>query len=130
MRILPILSAVILTATTSLPGLAADFTLIWEPVTGASHYQVQEKLNGVWGTVVGAPATQTSTTFTVSGRNSGTFTFRVGGCVEEPGVTIHCGEQVAVYSNELTVDASQTGPERRVIFIHTDLLGNPAAESN
>ncbi|WP_102796425.1 hypothetical protein [Bowmanella denitrificans] len=129
MRVLPRFLALFFIGTATFPVLSADFTLVWEPVTGASHYKVQEKVNGTWQDASSSAPYQTALSFAVKGRNTGKFTFRVGGCVQEPGVAVHCGEQVAVYSNELTVDASKNTGERRVIFVHTDLLGNPAAET-
>ncbi|WP_146027196.1 hypothetical protein [Bowmanella denitrificans] len=102
-----------------------DFTLVWDAVTGASHYRVEEKINGSWQVLT----PQTALSITFSNRATGKYRFRVGGCVQEPGANLHCGSSVAIYSNEVEVDTSKGSGERRVIFVHTDLLGNPAAET-
>lgn len=103
-----------------------EFNLAWNPVAGATHYQLEERdASGKWKSVSANPLVATS--FKLS-KSEGMYTYRVGGCVQEPNVKIHCGEGVAYYSNSLSVDTKKL--VKRVVFIHTDLLGSPVAETS
>lgn len=105
-----------------------DITFTWEAVTGASHYQMQENINGQW-TNVKSPVSGTE--MVMASVQEGMHKFRVGSCIEEIAGTIHC-ESAGLFSQELHFDpfADDTINKRRVIFIHTDLLGSPAAETD
>lgn len=100
-------SLAVATVLSSGPAVAAssspiEFNLVWNKVAGASHYQLEERdTAGSWKPVSANPIVGTS--FRLS-RTEGIYTYRVGGCVQEPFVKIHCGTAVANYSANLNVD--------------------------
>jgi hypothetical protein len=125
-----LLGAGVLFSSVSFAENTYSATLQWDEDLKATHYQVQEEINGTWENVPETPAS--GNTYEVPARVEGTYKFRVGGCVEEPNVKVHCGGAVAVWSEgyALTLPLSDISTQRRVIFIHTDLLGSPAAETD
>ncbi|WP_462165001.1 SpvB/TcaC N-terminal domain-containing protein [Pseudoalteromonas xiamenensis] len=102
--------AVIISLFTSFVSIASsnspvEFSLAWSKVEGATHYQLEERdAAGVWKSVSANPLVSTS--YELS-KSAGIYAFRVGGCVQEPNVKIHCGEDVAQYSNSLIVDTKK-----------------------
>ncbi|ALU44689.1 RHS repeat-associated core domain-containing protein [Pseudoalteromonas rubra] len=89
---------------------AASFTLKWNAVEGASHYLLEEKQSdGSWQGVHEQQTSELSSTINKS--SHGKYTYRVSGCIEDSGKTVHCGEEVAEYSAPLTVDTKSNDPE-------------------
>lgn len=105
---------------------AGKLTLTWDSVSSASHYQVEMQVDGAWEVQTEDPIALTE--FETEELEPDAYTFRVSGCIEEPSVTIHCGDAIANYAEGTFTLADST--QRRVIFIHTDLLGSPAAETD
>jgi len=71
-------------------------TLTWDVVDAATHYQIEREVDSVW--VIQTEQPISSNQVTLVDLESGEQKFRVSGCVEEPGVTIHCGVAVADYA--------------------------------
>ena len=86
----------ILLTSLLLPMFAQAATISWDAVTGASHYLVQVKKEGGWGNFNNSQP-QSATQVDLSGLTDGNYYFRVGGCVEQLNVTIHCGESIAAF---------------------------------
>ncbi|WP_125781908.1 RHS repeat-associated core domain-containing protein [Pseudoalteromonas rubra] len=97
---------------------ATSFTLKWNAVEGASHYLLEEKQSdGSWK---GVHEQQTrELTSTINKSSHGKYTYRVSGCIEDSGKTVHCGEEVAEYSAPLTVDTKSGDPTQRVFEFAT-----------
>jgi hypothetical protein len=104
----------------------SDITLTWDVVDDATHYQIEREVDSAW--VIQTEQPISTNQITLVDLESGEQKFRVSGCVEELGVTIHCGVAVADYAEESFTIGDFL--QRRVIFIHTDLLGSPAAETD
>ena len=85
-------------ATASAAASLHEVTMGWQGVAGVSHYDLQiraaDTQTAPWQTVAVTQDTQ----YLVSGLAEGDYQLRVGSCVEEPGVTIHCGEHISDYS--------------------------------
>ncbi len=115
------------TATSSLTG-PHNITLTWDTVPSATHYQVQKQVNGIWEEV-SVPATNLQA---VTGLEDGEHTFRVSGCVEEVGVTIHCGDAIAEYSApySLTLPLASTGPNPVIDIATAPAVVNTSTYSN
>lgn len=96
------------------------FPVKWEPSVGASYYVLEQREStGQWiqvyeGSELIYPAALTN----------GSFTFQVKACA----VSSMCSAYKV--SNVISVSGSQVKTNRRVVFVHTDLLGSPAAETN
>ncbi|WP_153810924.1 fibronectin type III domain-containing protein [Paraglaciecola arctica] len=103
----------------------SDITLTWDVVSHATHYQIEKDVDGAW--VIQTDQPISGNQITINDLESGEQKFRVSGCVEELDVAIHCGDAVADYAEGTFT--LQDFLQRRVIFIHTDLLGSPAAET-
>lgn len=101
----------------------------WGRVIGAAEYTVQEsKNNGTWRTLITGPATDFGSVnqdlmYSSTNVQPGSYRYRVKACR---------GTQCTAYktSSTVTVTDPNEHPESRVIFIHTDLLGSPAAETD
>lgn len=111
-------------------------TLQWGAVEHADSYRLEERLDGesTWTQLspdTDATVTQDSATgITLSERVAGDYVYRVIGCVTHPVDGPLCSENIATYSVDYPVTLSAGDNVRRVIFIHTDLLGSPAAETD
>lgn len=119
-------SVAALTLLPSSLAFAASISLHWTPVERITYYRVERKVDTQWLNLTPTPVA--NTTFNEENVPEGEHTYRVSACFEQPNVTIHCGDKVAQYK-EATFTLTDT-PQRQVIFIHTDLLGSPAAQSN
>ncbi|MCV2886510.1 hypothetical protein OE749_17575 [Aestuariibacter sp. AA17] len=100
-------------------------TFQWTEIDFADAYRLEySKDNGnSWNHL---PLTQ-ATTLAVESTEKGDV-FRVIACINvPPSMQTQC-EEVAQYSDEYTV--THLSNERRVIFMHTDLLGSPVAMSD
>jgi hypothetical protein len=104
-------------------------TLQWDAVEHADSYRLEEKVDGSsWDSAIVTDTSDTSATLTE--RAEGDYVYRVIGCVTHPLDGLLCSEDIATYSVDYPVTLSAGDNVRRVIFIHTDLLGSPAAETN
>lgn len=96
------------------------FPVKWEPSDGASYYVLEQRESaGQWiqvyeGSELIYPAALTT----------GSFMFQVKACAISSMCSAH------KVSNVISVSGSQVKTNRRVVFVHTDLLGSPAAETN
>lgn len=120
----------LLTSTSLYANNTKDVVFSWGPTPGAVAYQLEEFKPGAAGfesVFVGA-----ETTATLTARAFGDYRYRVIGCVEDDSVPVQllCNEAVANYSVELPVTLSNKAAIRRVIYLHTDLLGSVSAETN
>jgi|GEM_PF-3372469 len=90
-----------------LPQTLSALTLTWQPLSRATHYQVQMRTlpSGQWQNI-NEQQPQISSEINLDFLPQTQYEFRVGGCLEHPGVTIYCGEQYARYSEPLFVDLS------------------------
>jgi len=107
----------------------AQVTLVWNGIPQAHGYQLEEMAPGT--TVFTPVNVGTETLVTLSDRSYGEYRYRVIGCLAiPPATTLTCTEQFARYSDELVTQINAPQLERRVIFLHTDVLGSPAAETD
>ena len=107
----------------------AQVTLVWNGIPQAHGYQLEEMAPGA--TVFTPVNVGTETLVTLSDRAYGEYRYRVIGCLAiPPATTLTCTEQFARYSDELVTQINAPQLERRVIFLHTDVLGSPAAETD
>jgi len=107
----------------------AQVTLVWNGIPQAHGYQLEEMAPGA--TVFTPVNVGTETLVTLSERSYGEYRYRVIGCLAiPPATTLTCTEQFARYSDELVTQINAPQLERRVIFLHTDVLGSPAAETD
>jgi hypothetical protein len=117
-------------ASTTFAG-TSDVTLTWDNVEHADRYRLEQRLSSssTWEVKYENAANSASLT----GIADGSYVYRVIGCVINPAApnTPLC-EEVADYSAHypLTFPLPNDSTQRRVIFIHTDLLGSPAAETD
>lgn len=105
-----------------------DVTISWEDVLYADQYKLLEKKPD--STTFEAVYLGSDLTVTLEGRGAGEHTYRLYSCVEqqtESGTNVLC-EDVSEFA-EATANLGES-QKRRVIFIHTDLLGSPASETN
>ena len=102
-------------------GGGARYLLSWTASTGTvSHYELQRSFNGGgWSTIQSTG----DLTRQETGRTQGTHSYRVRAC--DGG---NCSAYTA--SKAVSVSSADYTSTRRVIFIHTDLLGTPAAETD
>lgn len=103
-------------------------TLHWDAVAYADGYRLQEQSpNGQFETVFEGAATRVD----LEERLPGDYQYRIVSCLnvpEQPQSNCELGN----YSAPVTVTLAH-GPDlsqRRVVFIHTDLLGSPASETD
>ena len=107
----------------------ATVTLNWQGIAQADGYQLEEKAPGASHFTAVNIGAQTSVT--LSGRAYGEYRYRVIGCLAiPPSTSLTCSEQIARYSDELVTQLNAPQLERRVIFLHTDALGSPAAQTD
>ncbi|WP_125781906.1 toxin TcdB middle/N-terminal domain-containing protein [Pseudoalteromonas rubra] len=86
-----------------------SYTLKWSEVEGASHYLLEEKQSdGSWKGVHEQQTVEQQTT--ISKTSHGKYTYRVSGCITDSSQKVHCGEEVAEYSESLTVDTANVVP--------------------
>lgn len=96
-----------------------EFTVSWTTVPAASLYRLYENGKLIQSSL------QTSITFSGSTRKAnGNYQYKVVACVSET----ECGKS-SNFKNTYVGPAGSSG-SRTVIFIHTDLLGSPAAETD
>lgn len=113
--------------TESIP--SASVTLVWNGISQADGYQLEEMAPGA--TQFTTVNIGTETQVTLNDRAYGEYRYRVIGCLTiPPASSLTCNEQVARYSDELVAELNAPYLERRVIFLHTDVLGSPAAETD
>lgn len=94
------------------------FSVTWSSVSKANSYRLEQKFNsGAWQPVYSGPELTYPAVVT-----SGTYVYRVQACAND---------MCSGYKNSATVNVAGTKTDysSRVIFIHTDLLGSPAAET-
>lgn len=120
----------LLTSTSLYANNTADVAFLWDPTPGAAAYQLEEytpSSTGFEPVYVGA-----ETTATLTARAFGDYRYRVIGCIEDDSVPVQllCNEAVANYSVELPVTLNNKAATRRVIYLHTDLLGSVSSETN
>lgn len=97
----------------------ANIDFEWGPVSGGATYELQKSLNGdSFVSVYSGSETATS-----SSHPEGTYIFRVRACNN-----VHCSGFRA--GAEMVVEPPEEPLYRSVIFIHTDALGSPSAETN
>ncbi len=116
----------------SLPsyGATVDVTVQWEAVEFAHGYKLFELKPGDSEPVEVYQDDQTRVT--LSDRTTGEYIYQLYSCLNVPtGVGTETEVQCEEVS-EMTEETFEIGGnlKRRVIFIHTDLLGSPAAESD
>ena len=118
------------TATATQTSVATTtVTLNWQGIAQADGYQLEEKAPGASHFTAVNIGAQTSVT--LSGRAYGEYRYRVIGCLAiPPSTSLTCSEQIARYSDELVTQLNAPQLERRVIFLHTDALGSPAAQTD
>ncbi len=107
-----------LDAPSVVSALAENDTIIveWSQVQGAIEYKRQNmNADGIWGSEV---FTEYGTSVTLQEQEAGTTAYRIKACNERV-----CSDWRE--SNLVTV----TKIQRKVIFIHTDLLGSPVLET-
>ena len=115
--------------TTQTNTATATVTLNWQGIAQADGYQLEEKAPGATHFTAVNIGAQTSVT--LSGRAYGEYRYRVIGCLAiPPSTSLTCSEQIARYSDELVTQLNAPQLERRVIFLHTDALGSPAAQTD
>jgi len=106
-----------------------DVTVSWGAVTHAFAYQLEELGPGAssFSTVY-----QGTDTTVVLARALGEYRYRVMGCIQDPSDASlpACSADYAHYSEEAYLNLQNAAATRRVIFLHTDLLGSVAAETN
>ncbi|WP_194867673.1 hypothetical protein [Pseudoalteromonas sp. PPB1] len=85
-----------------------SFTLQWSSVEGATHYLLEEgSRDGAWQSVHSEPIAEQKS---VIRKNShGLYIYRVSGCISDSSNTIHCGNDVAEFSDPLIIDSTQSG---------------------
>ncbi|WP_308365245.1 MULTISPECIES: Ig-like domain-containing protein [unclassified Microbulbifer] len=94
------------------------YQISWDAVTGATYYKIRERFNGnAWGSYV---STGSSSARSVNDNLNGKYRYRIVACNANG-----CGAEGV--SSPVVVDSS---PGTSVIYIHTDLLGSPVAESD
>lgn len=87
----------------------ASYTLKWSEVEGASHYLLEEKhSDGSWKGVHEQHTAEQQAT--ISKTSHGKYTYRVSGCIADSSQKVHCGEEVAEYSDPLTIDTANIVP--------------------
>ncbi|TQV65649.1 hypothetical protein FKG94_28400 [Exilibacterium tricleocarpae] len=111
---------------TNTPDSTGRIVVSWGAPGGNIHdYQLEESRNG------GAYAnvyTGTSRTKTLTNRNQGsTYRYRVRASAGSHGIYKYGGWRT---SSSVSVPTAPPAVGSRVIYIHTDLLGSPVAESN
>lgn len=109
--------------------ITTDVTVAWSSVDHAQRYKLLEKKPGE--TSFTQVYLNSATKAELGPRDKGIYTYQLYSCIDKPlvneEVQILCEEISEV--TEKTVDIGKN-LERRVIFIHTDLLGSPAAETD
>ncbi|ALU44680.1 toxin TcdB middle/N-terminal domain-containing protein [Pseudoalteromonas rubra] len=86
-----------------------SYTLKWSEVEGASHYLLEEKQSdGSWKGVHEQQTAEQQAT--ISKTSHGKYTYRVSGCITDSSQTVHCGEEIAEYSDPLTIDTANIVP--------------------
>lgn len=110
-------------ATISLPTTEVDgqFTVQWSSVAGASYYVLEQMKSG------GSYSETYRGTELAYGAlvDPGSYKFRVKACKPQD---VDCS--AFKESSFVTVTGSSASLNRRVIYLHTDSLGSPAAETN
>lgn len=98
--------------------------LSWTLVAGAS-YVVEEQKNSTGAWTAGYTGSATSITLVVNTDHSyGAYYFRVKACIG-----VECSGYT--YSGQtMVINQAPDSSSRRVIYVHTDLLGSPSAETN
>lgn len=96
------------------------FPVHWATSAGASFYILESSgVGGRW-----FPIYEGNETIYPAALTAGSFAFRVKACASS---SVCSTEKV---SNVVNISGCQLNYNRRVVFMHTDLLGSPAAETN
>jgi len=105
-------------SNTQLSQSGSTTTLSWADIQHASRFEIQAKnAQGVWVSIL-----ITEDTFVIiDSRFSGYSEIRVMAC------TYNSCASTGIWSAGVNINALR---ERRIIFIHTDLLGSPVAETD
>ena len=100
----------------------ATVRLSWSSVSYATKYVVeQQRDGGNWALLYTGAATSTSTNLS---NTPGLYYFRVKACN-----ATECSAYTMSGQTQAVIGAPNSS-KRRVIYIHTDLLGSPAAETD
>lgn len=107
-------------ASVSVPGTSSsgDYSVTWPAASGATRYEIAEEYNSAgWGQFT---SVSTSLTKAYSSKPAGRYRYQVRGCNDS-------GCSNPTTSGYLIVDRT---PGKQVRFIHTDVLGSPATETD
>lgn len=107
---------------------SADIEVNWSAVGGAEQYRLEERVSaeGDYTSVYTGNGLQ----HILSQRDPGTYYYRVIGCINNDSGQLLCSE-VAAYSEEASIEIEDVATtQRQVIFIHTDALGSPSAQTD
>ncbi len=108
-------------ATLSVPSADIDglFVVRWSRVAGANSYTLQMRKTGsAWGDVYVGDETEYPAQLL-----AGTYEFQAKACLQSSCSGYRSG-------NPISISGSSPKLSRRVVFMHTDLLGSPVAETN
>lgn len=99
-------------------------TIEWTPVASTQHYKLERAVCAsncaIESEITWQPiSTQVGVSYTMGTQDTGPRAYRVQACSN--------GTTCSQWSNTLLIDVAS---KKRVIFIHTDLLGSPVTESN
>ncbi len=100
-------------------------TVRWDSIEGAVAYRLEERIGD--GEFV--EVTTDATVLRSFDREIDVYAYRVIACVNGPTGEQACDEEYASYSDIVELDLANP-VTRRVIFIHTDALGSPVAETD
>lgn len=102
-----------------------NFEIRWGSAAGAQQYVFeQRKDGGSWVSVYTGEEVIYGATV-----DPGTYTYRVKACGTDASTNnVVCGDYRT--SGSVNVSGSIVNTNRRVIFVHSDLLGSPSAETN